>query len=65
MLRDEDFRTVKLVGALETGGEVHAVPDDRVLHPFVGSDAAGDNFSRTDADTNFDRGQIAFRPFGV
>src|SRR5256885_13488638 len=51
---DEDLVGVVLGEPLQAGGEVHRVADDRVLHPLLGPDVAGDRLAMADADADLD-----------
>src|SRR2546423_8696997 len=51
---DGDLGGVVLGEPLEPRGEVHRVADDRVLHPLLGADVAGDRLAVADADADLD-----------
>ena len=54
-----------LAGALQARGEVHAVADDRVVHPLRAADVAGDDEVGVEADAHVEGGLAALPALAV
>ena len=62
---DHNFCVVDFVGILESGGEIDAVTDGCVVHPFSCSDIADEGGACVDADSGEEGREFLTQPFFV